>query len=131
MDEALADVAKVLEATNVEVTVNKINVKTEEQAIRLKFESSPTIRINGRDIQLEVRESSCKSCSDLSGEQTDCRIWVYKEQEYNTPPKAMIIEAILREVYGGESHTDNNVNGIFTLPDNLKKFFKAVGKRCC
>lgn len=57
--------------------------------------------MNGRDIQLEVKESLCDSCGDLCGDTVDCRIWVYQGKDYTIPPKAMIIEAILREVYGG------------------------------
>ncbi|MDS1030385.1 DUF2703 domain-containing protein [Bacillota bacterium LX-D] len=37
----------------------------------LWLESSPTIRVNGHDIQFEVKESVCSSCSDLSGVETD------------------------------------------------------------
>ncbi len=53
LDEAIAEVSQILKATDVDVVVNKINVTTEEQAEALQFESSPTIRVNGRDIQLE------------------------------------------------------------------------------
>lgn len=31
-----------------------------------------------------------------------CRIWVYRGEEYTEAPVAMIVEAILREVFGGE-----------------------------
>ena len=62
LDEAVKDIANILESTGVEVIVNKINVSNEELAIRFKFVSSPTIRLNGRDIQLEIKESSCKTC---------------------------------------------------------------------
>ena len=51
LEGALADVARVLELSGVEVTLQKIHVQTEEQARTLGFVSSPTIRINGRDIQ--------------------------------------------------------------------------------
>ncbi|WP_434512066.1 DUF2703 domain-containing protein [Desulfitobacterium sp. AusDCA] len=95
LEEALSDVSKVLESTNMEVKINTVNITNEEQAISYQFESSPTIRINGRDIQLDVKESSCSTCSDLSGVETDCRVWVYQGEEYNVPPKAMIIEVFM------------------------------------
>ena len=125
LEEAISEVAKVLEATGVEVTVNKIKVQTEEQARELGFVSSPTIRINGRDIQLEVKESQCESCGDLCGDDVDCRVWMYQGKEYTIPPKAMIIEAILKEVYGGVKEASEIPLGIDDIPNNLKKFFDA------
>lgn len=87
LDEALAEVSRVLEATGTEVIVNKINVNTEELAIKHRFLSSPTIRVNGHDIQMEVKESLCESCGDLCGDEVDCRVWVYQGKEYTVPPK--------------------------------------------
>jgi O-phosphoseryl-tRNA(Cys) synthetase len=123
LDEALAEVSKVLEATGVEVIVNKINVITEELAIQHKFASSPTIRVNGSDIQMDVKESLCESCGDLCGDEVDCRVWVYQGQEYTVPPKAMIVEAILKEIYGGEGN--KKAETPYSLPQNLKNFYEA------
>ncbi|MBM7582784.1 hypothetical protein JOD02_001653 [Caldicoprobacter guelmensis] len=134
LEEAVSDVAKVLELTGAEVVVNKIHIDSEEKAIQYRFKSSPTIRINGKDVQLEVRESLCESCGDLCGDEVDCRVWVYNGKEYTVPPKAMIIDAILKEVYGGNSSSDidRNKEEAYELPENLKRFFKAMrekGKR--
>lgn len=126
LDDALMDVSKVLEATGLEVLVNKVNVLSEEQAMEYRFVSSPTIRVNGRDIQMDVKENLCESCGDLCGDTVDCRVWIYNGVEYTVPPKAMIVESILREVYGDDNHTEDKQDGIFILPDNLKKFFKAI-----
>lgn len=125
LDEALTEVSKVLEATGVEVEVNKINVKTEELAIQHRFVSSPTIRVNGRDIQMEVKESLCESCGDLCGDEVDCRVWVYQGKDYTVPPKAMIIEAILKEIYGGDGGS-NIVIKDYVIPDNLKHFYSTM-----
>ena len=127
LDEAIKDVANILESTGVQVVVNKVNVTNEEQAIKYKFLSSPTNRINGCDIQLEVKESSCQTCSDLSGEETDCRIWVYQGKEYSVPPKAMIIEAILKEVYGNNSAHEEEKQ--YCIPENLKRFYAAMKEK--
>lgn len=129
LDEALAEVSKVLEATGVEVVVNKINVTNEELAIKHKFVSSPTIRVNGKDIQMEVKESLCESCGDLCGDEVDCRVWVYQGKEYNVPPKAMIIEAILKEVYGGGDGDNNTIVREYVMPQNLKQFYAAIQKK--
>ncbi|HBX22104.1 MAG TPA: hypothetical protein DEF34_00490 [Desulfotomaculum sp.] len=129
LDEAVLEVSKVLQATGVDVVVNKINVHSEELARAWKFVSSPTIRINGRDIQLEVKESLCESCGDLCGDDVDCRVWVYQGKDYTVPPKAMIIEAILKEVYGGVRHPSNATEQEYILPDNLKRFYAAIQKQ--
>lgn len=127
LDEALSEVSAVLNATGVEVGVNKINVVSEELAVKHKFVSSPTIRVNGRDIQMDIKESLCESCGDLCGDEVDCRVWVYQGKEYTVPPKAMIIEAILREVYGGSENREEEPE--YSLPDNLKKFYEAMSKK--
>lgn len=124
LEEALSEVSKVLEATGVEVLVNKINVVSEELANQYKFISSPTIRVNGRDIQMDIKESLCESCGDLCGDEVDCRVWVYQGNEYSVPPKAMIIEALLKEVYGGTNNEPKELE--YSIPDNLKKFYAAM-----
>ncbi|MCL6610955.1 MAG: DUF2703 domain-containing protein [Peptococcaceae bacterium] len=128
LEEAIGEVARILEATGVEVVVRKIHVQTEEQARELGFVSSPTIRVNGRDIQMDVKESLCGSCGDLCGDEVDCRVWVYQGKEYNVPPKAMIIEAILREVYGSSGRRPEVSARINDVPENLKRFFAAMRK---
>jgi O-phosphoseryl-tRNA(Cys) synthetase len=128
LDAAMAETSAILKAAGVEVTVNKIHVASEEQARQLQFASSPTIRVNGRDIQMEVRESLCESCGDLCGDDVDCRVWVYQGKEYTVPPKAMIIDAVLSEVYGNAGVSVEPV-GNFTVPDNLKRFFQSMQQK--
>lgn len=132
LDDAIADVSKVLEAADFEVIVNKINVTSEEQALKYKFISSPTIRVNGHDIQVEVKESLCESCGDFCGSDVDCRVFVYQGKEYTEPPKAMIIEGILKEIYGQKDNNDAEQN--YAVPENLKKFYTSIKKKkssCC
>lgn len=128
LDEALNEVSHVLEATGTDVVINKININTEELARTYKFMTSPTIRVNGRDIQMDYKESLCESCGDLCGDTVDCRVWVYQGHEYNEPPKAMIIEGILKVVYGG-----NTRNGIdeqeYVMPENLVHFYSVMNNK--
>lgn len=124
LDEAVSEVSKVLEAAGTEVVVNKINVVSEALAIQHKFISSPTIRVNGNDIQVDVKESLCESCGDLCGDEVDCRVWTYQGQEYTVPPKAMIIEAMLREVYGNGSI--NQESKQYEVPENLRHFYASM-----
>lgn len=125
LDEALKEVAKVLDATGTEVRVNKVNIRTKELAEKYKFLSSPTIRVNGRDIQMKFKESLCESCGELCGDTVDCRVWLYQGNEYNVPPKAMVIEGILKIVYGGNLDTDVSEE-TYTIPENLKHFYEVM-----
>ena len=99
LEAALDAVGDVLDAAGVDVTVEKILVSSAEQARALRFVSSPTIRVDGRDVALELRESSCGSeaCTDGCGDHIACRVWVYRGQEYTEPP--------VRDDRRGDPHT--------------------------
>ena len=125
LTEALAEVANVLSSAGYVVKVNRIHVATRELAIQYEFVSSPTIRVNGQDIVLEVTESTCQDCGDLCGDSVDCRSWIYEGNEYTEPPKAMIIASILKQVFGGEA-TAVQPKEPYVLPDNLKVFFDGL-----
>ena len=114
-----------LKSAGYEIEVNKINITSEELAVKYRFVSSPTIRVNGRDIAMELKESCCEECGDLCGDNVECRVWIYEGEEYNEPPKAMIVNAILKEVYGGGSSAVE-AEGEYVLPDNLKTFFGGL-----
>jgi hypothetical protein len=106
LEAALAQVGHVLDAAGMEVAVRKTLVASAEQAQAVGFVSSPTIRVNGQDIALELRESSCAECGEACGcdGAIDCRVWVWEGQEYTQAPPAMIVDALLRAVYGGSEH---------------------------
>jgi len=128
LEEALADVSDVLQGAGFEVIVNKINITSPEQAEKYRFLSSPTIRMNGVDLDLEVRESACQDCGDLCGDDVDCRVWVYEGTEYTEPPKALIINAILKAVYGGQLQ-GSAPQQEYQLPENLRRFFAGLDKK--
>ena len=108
--------------------MNKVNIITKELAFEYEFVSSPTIRINGKDIAIDVRESSCKDCGDLCGDDVDCRVWSYEGEDYTEPPKELIINAILKAVYGEKEGLEDEKEE-YKLPDNLNKFFDALDKK--
>lgn len=126
LNEAVSDVESVLKAAGVDVIVNRINVTTKELAISHRFESSPTIRVNGKDIDADIKESRCESCGDLCGEDVNCRVWTYQGQEYTAPPKALIVNALLSEVYGGSPKAGTEE---YSLPKNLESYFEAMEKK--
>ena len=100
LESALDIVREVLQATGVEVEVDKIVVESADQARALRFVISPTVRVDGHDVALELRESLCGSeaCGDGCGDQIACRMWVHRGHEYTDPPVAMIVDAILGHV---------------------------------
>ena len=129
LERAVDEVSAVLNAAGYEVVVNKVNVNTKELAIKHRFISSPTIRIDGSDIALEVKESVCKDCGDLCGDgNVECRVWVYEGSEYNEPPKEMIVNAILKKVYGEKKSAVQRMKK-YELPENLKVFFEGQEKK--
>ena len=130
LEAALSDVSHILKASGAEVSLQKTLVESEAQAQALGFFTSPTIRINGRDIALELRESQCASCESCSGNgAVDCRVWVFHGQEYTAAPKAMIVDAILREVYGNAALSQPTLIEASELPENLRRFFAGKTKK--
>ena len=126
LDAAVAEVSGVLKAAGFDVVVNKINITSRELAVKHRFLSSPTIRVNGRDIQPDIKESACESCADLCacGDSVDCRVWLHEGAEHTVPPKEFIVNAILREVYSDTS-APARVMGEYQLPHNLEVFFEG------
>lgn len=131
LEEAIHEVTRVLETTGDEVALNKIHVTSEEQAADLGFLVSPTIRVNGRDIQMNYRESLCDSCGTLCECEggVSCREWEYQGQWYTAPPKGLIIESVLKAVYGGIAEERVDLGEVGDTPDNLKRFFSGLSKQ--
>jgi hypothetical protein len=128
--EALDALQPVLKASGVEVALRKTLVETEDQARALRFVSSPTIRINGRDIAGELKETSCADCGELCACEgaIDCRVWLYRGEEHNEAPVGLIIDAVLGEVYGGQP-VAAEASPYDDVPDNLKGFFAGRSAR--
>ena len=127
LSESVEEVCRVLEATGTQVNLHKIHVKSEAQAAELGFIVSPTIRVNGKDIQMGFKESRCESCGTLCDceEGVSCREWEYQGQWYVVPPKGLIIEAILKEVYGDTKDDREVTPRTEAVPVNLKRFFDS------
>lgn len=127
LEAALEAAREVLAAAGTEPEVNRIHVTSAEQARQLRLVSSPTIRVNGRDIALELRESTCGSgaCTAGCGDSIACRVWVHEGREYTEPPVAMIIDGILREAYTGAAGKPRPGGEGYELPKNLERFFAS------
>ena len=129
IEEALAQVSGVLESAGAEVTLKKIHVQSFEQTVELGFLTSPTVRVGGRDLQLDFKENHCATCSEVSGTQTDCRVWLYRGREYSAPPPAMIVEAVLREVFGGPREDGAKDARPGSVSENLARFFESKRRK--
>jgi hypothetical protein len=131
LEQALTEVSQVLETTGVKVNVNKIHVTSEAEAASQGFLVSPTIRLNGRDIQMNYRESLCESCGTVCNCEggVSCREWEYQGQWYTSPPKGLVVEAILKNVYGGRGTEPVESPASAETPENLKRFFSGRADR--
>lgn len=65
-----------------DVEIREILVSTESEADRMKFLGSPSVRVNGTDIEPEARERTEFALS--------CRLY----GKSGVPPKALLIEAL-------------------------------------
>jgi hypothetical protein len=123
---AIEIVRPVLDSVGTSIEVRKTLVETEERARALRFVSSPTIRVNGRDIAGEVLESSCSECGELCGCDggVDCRVWDYHGEQHTEAPTALVVEAILAEL-GRADDMRTARPPLDDVPENLKHFFAA------
>lgn len=95
-----------LKELGTDAKVEEILVDSEEKAKKYQFVGSPTIRINGKDIQERVDKDRCLPCEELAKDTEEttkfikqecrcgCRIYFYRGKQYPYPPKRMIKEAI-------------------------------------
>lgn len=137
----------VLDACGYELVFNPVHVDSPELAIRYRFESSPTIRVNGIDICPSVEENDCECCSDMSDALVTCRIFPFNGTYYEVPPTDMVVQEIMKVVFGDKAPRaaagDSDAAGLsdspadsepFELPQNLIRFYEGVAnkaRKCC
>ena len=84
------------------LTVNKIRMTSKDDEKKYGFKRSPTIKINGVDVEeivsgeLSITDNYCGSCSDICGEDTNCRTFEYKGKTSENIPKEMLREGLLK-----------------------------------
>lgn len=122
LKEALSTLSGVFDMLGFAVHVDEVEIASRDLAVRYRFVSSPTIRVNGVDIEQAVKESDCADCGSLSGCSTDCRVFTYDGNDYEQPPAAMIVDGILRVLFGGRTPDETP----YVLPDNLDRFFSGA-----
>ena len=137
LDAATEAIRPALNLAGVSLEVRKTLLETEEQARALRFVSSPTILVNGRDIAGELIESSCPECGELCGCDggLGCRVWDYRGERHTEAPTGLIVEAILAEVRPSGAARSEGIPFV-DVPENLKRFFAGTGaardaSSCC
>ena len=124
----------VAEALGIELKHREMVVQTPQEAKDHALLSSPTIRLNGRDINQDIRESLCESCGDLTENNTmvDCREWHYRSKVYYAAPLPLLVEAIMGAML--DIDTPPVVPApIDELPENLQRYFdnRKQTTSCC
>ena len=87
-EEALARLKGAMAAEGVEADIHIIEVKSDQEAQQLRFIGSPTIRIDGEDIDPE----------GLEGQQyaLTCRVYTKRDGRPSPAPETALIRARLR-----------------------------------
>lgn len=137
LDEVMQILTPALELAGYRVDYKKVKMETAEMAEQYKFLSSPTIKVNGKELCATVQENSCGCCSEISGTDVDCRVFEHNGETYKVPPKEMLANDVLSGVFesdtrGGSCETE------YELPENLKAFYegkkntgRSNGGDCC
>jgi len=81
-------IEKIASALKSDITLKKVKISSEKDAKNLRFLGSPTIRINGVDVDPDAT-------NDNEGF-VGCRIYRYKGRIFQYPPKEMIESAFKR-----------------------------------
>jgi hypothetical protein len=136
LQKAVRLLTPVAEALGIELKYRAIIVQSEAEAKQHALLSSPTIRINGRDIAQDIRESVCESCGDLTENNilVDCREWHYAGKVYSSAPLPLLLEAIMESMLNIDKEPPVPTVPLQELPENLKKYFdnkKLSGNLCC
>ena len=109
------------------------SLPTPQAACAGGFTASPTVRVDGVDVQPEAFLSRCAECGDLCNcsDGVECREWAWRGERFTTPPAGLLVEAILQaalrvSVKAGDMQAR-------TPGDSVQKFFAAQAPKpdCC
>ncbi|MGA9749304.1 MAG: FAD-binding protein [Nocardioides sp.] len=94
LQEAAAELTRTLDSSTYDVDARLVRLSSPEQARELGVVSSPTVRVNGLDIELDVEEEPCTTCSDLAGADIACRTYEWQGRRHDHPPVALLVERV-------------------------------------
>lgn len=137
LDQAIEAARPALASLGHDVALNRTHVQSVAQARALQFSASPTIRINGEDLQPEAHMSRCVECGELCNCEggIDCRVWQWDNERTLTPPVGMIVDGLMRAALRTPATTAATVSEPAANPsgdDSIARFFENADKsRCC
>ncbi len=127
LKRAVAFLEPVAIALGIQLILRTRVIRTREEALRLALRSSPTIRIHGRDIAQDIRESACESCGEIAGgAAVQCREWHYKGNVYTSPPLPLLLEALMDAMLHIDTLPVIEPEPLPALPENLEGFFRGL-----
>ena len=124
LKRAVERLTPTLADVGVALDVRSVHVRNEDDARKYKLKISPTVRINGRDIQPNWDASECGECGELccSGStKVECRLWDWEGAKHTVAPVPLIMSAILAESFPGDGGARAAGREV---PENLKTFFR-------
>ena len=131
LEKVLEKLKPALETAGYEIDYQKREMSTAQIAKLFGFLSSPTIRVNGRDIFGEIKENDCGCCGEIAGTQVNCRVFEWKGRLYEVPTEEMLANAILKAVFAPEPERETIE---YVMPENLRRFYEGKGQKltsCC
>lgn len=124
LEEAIEKVMGLFSAAGLEPVLRKTKIESIQMAEEYRFVSSPTIRVNGRDIASSIQENECTACGEICGDNVNCRVWEYEGNQYEVPPVPLLVDSLLKGVYAPESLPKPAKD--YILPENIRTFFEGT-----
>lgn len=92
--EALGEIKEALEELGFSAEVEVILVDNPEKAQAYKFLGSPTIKINGLDLEAGRGDRPVAPTATENFSLSACRTYIYEGSLYHYPPKEMLLEVL-------------------------------------
>jgi hypothetical protein len=114
LDAAIKVIEPVFRELGIEIQVKRELVKTAQQAQALNFQASPTIQVEGHNLAPEHQADGS-------------RIWTWRGERTTNPPKAMIIDTLLRG-YVQSTPVNQPVKAAAQLHPYLQQFLNGTSR---
>jgi hypothetical protein len=96
VESALAAVRPALSLAGASVVLDRVHVDSAATADAVGFAVSPTVRVDGRDVQPDFETADC----GCAGEGTvPCRVWRDDGRRRERAPVGLVVDAVLRAAY--------------------------------
>ena len=97
VEAALSTVRPALALANSRVVLDRRHVDSAATARAVDLAVSPTVRVDGRDVQPDFETADC-GCGGTTT--IPCRVWRYRDRTHDAAPPGLLADAILRTAYG-------------------------------